>query len=301
MTYRWKAQSGLTTFDFTADAIATYEASRNTDPGEANVLGATAYLIQNVSKEGSFDEAARNTDPGVANVLDGVTYLIQNVAKEGTYDPGSAPTTPTVAIAMDGLDITVTISGSDTGTTNTVYTQKPFSGTATNRGSASGDGTVEFSLAEGDYLYWVVSNIGNACAVVPGGVLHVQAARNCATKLRDKVAKAAYKVCTRKGTTGTFQNPQGDAVEVRLLSMDGRARTSLRGGFTDEHEFRVLVPRQTGFPVSTDNTLAFRPGATMTVDGVIFAVMDVEYDQGDVDMAPAFTMTLARNSRDYSL
>lgn len=38
----------------------------------------------------TFDEAARNTDPGEENVLDGTAYLIQNVAKEGTMPLASA-------------------------------------------------------------------------------------------------------------------------------------------------------------------------------------------------------------------
>jgi hypothetical protein len=51
-------------------------------PAEPNVLLGVAY--DGGAKNGSFDEATRNTDPAEANVVDGVGYKILNVAKTGT-------------------------------------------------------------------------------------------------------------------------------------------------------------------------------------------------------------------------
>ncbi len=109
-TYRWKAQSGMTSYDFAAAAIATYEASRN-------------------------------TDPGVENVEDGVTYKIHNVALEGTLE---APTAPTLAAVddLDGDSATCTVSGSDADGTNKVYYME-VGGSSWTLGTLEGGGDAE--------------------------------------------------------------------------------------------------------------------------------------------------------------
>lgn len=75
--YRWKAQGDMTEYRFTAQGIATFEGSRNTDPGVANVGDGVIYKVKNVDLEGTLEvkdltfaeEATRNTDPGAAFVL----------------------------------------------------------------------------------------------------------------------------------------------------------------------------------------------------------------------------------------
>jgi len=80
--------------DGTLDLTA-WEAARNTSPGEANVVKAVTWKLQNVTKTGTFDEAARNVDPTVAKVILGTAYKILNTDKVGTYSavPPSGPPT----------------------------------------------------------------------------------------------------------------------------------------------------------------------------------------------------------------
>lgn len=75
------------------------------------------------------------------------------------------PTEPTLAMADDGDGTcTATISGSDVGTTNTVYSFPIGGGTKTARGTPrSGDGTVDITIAVGVYLWQVKSEDGDGC------------------------------------------------------------------------------------------------------------------------------------------
>jgi len=73
------------------------------------------------------------------------------------------PSTPTLAVAVqaDGTGATATISGSDADATNTIYTQAfsgSTSGSWTNSGSRTGDGTVDLALTTlGPYLAYCSS------------------------------------------------------------------------------------------------------------------------------------------------
>jgi LysM repeat protein len=86
------SQTGtLANLDGTEAAYTALEATRNTDPGEANVVNtAGSYKIANVTKTPSFNESSRNTDPGESNVRSGTTYKILNVNKTGTYVSSTA-------------------------------------------------------------------------------------------------------------------------------------------------------------------------------------------------------------------
>ena len=91
-----------------------------------------------------------------------------------TADASAAPSTPTLAVAdqADGTGATATVTNSDAGSTNTIYTQA-FSGalgtgTWTNSGSRSGDGTVDLSLSTGHYLAICIStDTGGATSSTP--------------------------------------------------------------------------------------------------------------------------------------
>lgn len=66
-------------------------------PAAANHLGISStthsYLdIGAAQRSETVDEASRNTDPGEANVKSGTSYKIQNVAKNGSYAGGSGGT-----------------------------------------------------------------------------------------------------------------------------------------------------------------------------------------------------------------
>lgn len=75
------------------------------------------------------------------------------------YTPSATPTTvPTLAIVQDGVGITATISGSDSGTTNTLYGQKVGETTWTSYGSRAEDGDIDVAtLADGNYWFIVES------------------------------------------------------------------------------------------------------------------------------------------------
>ncbi len=66
-----------------------------TDPGVANVLSGTSYVVEGSTVTGTYTDLS-STDPGVANVLSGTTYVINNNTLTGTYhdptytDPGVA-------------------------------------------------------------------------------------------------------------------------------------------------------------------------------------------------------------------
>lgn len=103
------------------------------DPGKANVLLGHDYLFSGVNQiaELDYNEASRNTDPGIANVWYGITYKIANVDKTGTkrassitnltannikknvvidniigtYDPSTGQTTPAPATTRTGADV----------------------------------------------------------------------------------------------------------------------------------------------------------------------------------------------------
>ena len=106
-----------------------------------------------VAAGGTFDESTRNTDPGEANVADGVTYKILNISKEGTLEGGggSPPAKPTLVVVdqEDGTGATATISGADSGTTNTVYVSDWPGSVFVSKGSRVGNGNVDLSLTTG--------------------------------------------------------------------------------------------------------------------------------------------------------
>ena len=84
MAYRWKAQSGMTSYDFASAAIYTYESSRNTDPGIANVKSGTSYKIKNSSLTGTYAPTGAASGIGSVKV--------------------SSMTATTVTLEVDGTD-----------------------------------------------------------------------------------------------------------------------------------------------------------------------------------------------------
>lgn len=93
--------------------------------------------------------------------MSGTNYLITNGL--GNFASGTAPADPTIT-ATDQNDGTadVVISGSTSGSTNTVYTATwdgttGALGTWTSGGNRSGDGTVSVSLGNGLYMVYVDS------------------------------------------------------------------------------------------------------------------------------------------------
>lgn len=106
------SQTGtLANLDGTESAYQTLEASRNTDPGVANVLNtAGTYKILNVTKTPTFDEAARNNGAAANIIKLGETIKQRNVDYVGTYAPdfSDIPDAPTItAVTVNASSVTI--------------------------------------------------------------------------------------------------------------------------------------------------------------------------------------------------
>jgi len=146
--------------------------SESTDPGIGNVIKDITYYINSVLKTGTFDEAARNVDPGIANVKIDETYKILNVDLTGTYSASpSPPTIPTISAASvaAGTGFTVTFSGADADTTNTLkYKAATASSWTTESTTKSGEsGSWTITATDGLYLIQMTSadDAGNSVDV----------------------------------------------------------------------------------------------------------------------------------------
>jgi hypothetical protein len=158
-----------------------------TEPGDGDFdhcelrrdIGGTTKYLTKVADEAAWTESTANpiafadgcfADADVPfsghvdeDVSGAPTYYVRSVDATGnasawsvfeSADTGDAPTVPTLTMTdqADGTGATATVSGSDDGTTNTVYTAPYGSSTWTSQGSVAGDGTVDCALDVG--LYW---------------------------------------------------------------------------------------------------------------------------------------------------
>lgn len=106
---------------------------------------------------GTFDESSRNTDPGEANVVLNTTYKILNIAKTGSYNPsGTAPNAVVLSLSDngDGANITVTISNSTDGATNEIFYDVYGSESWSTGGSRTGNGDVVINTGEGNFWFY---------------------------------------------------------------------------------------------------------------------------------------------------
>jgi parallel beta-helix repeat protein len=102
------SQTGtLANLDGTEAAYTALEATRNTDPGEGDVVeGTGTYKIANVTKTPSFNlatyENARNVPPanGAADLKLGQTMKIRNVNYTGTYNPSAGEVQPETTVSF---------------------------------------------------------------------------------------------------------------------------------------------------------------------------------------------------------
>lgn len=82
------------------------------------------------------------------------------------YSVAPVPTTPSLTVA-DNLDgtATITITGSDSASTNTVLTQSVLGSSFASAGSRTGDGTVVLMLDPGRYFVYVQSTVSSSTAI----------------------------------------------------------------------------------------------------------------------------------------
>jgi hypothetical protein len=67
---------------------SAFDGQSNTNPGAANVLSGTSYVISGITYTGSYS-AGTYTNPGIANVLSGTSYIFNSSTLTGTYSPGT--------------------------------------------------------------------------------------------------------------------------------------------------------------------------------------------------------------------
>jgi hypothetical protein len=266
----------------------------NTDPGVGNVVKDITWYLNSVLKTGTFDEAARNEDPGIANVKDGTTYKIQNVSLEGTYDPaGDAPTAANLNVVdnQDGSTATATISGGDADARYTVYTTKHGTRDWTNSGFRTGNGDVTLTLSKGDYIACVIGGTV-AMSVGQASFFWISNSSVLRSNTRDLTAKAVLDALSGNGTSNamgvqvTITPPTGDPVTVWASDDNFRQTTQLRDVVTDEFDFELEVPRQTGFPPA-----AFLVGTFVTHNDITYQLDEVE---GNLDLSAVFVLRCGR-------
>jgi hypothetical protein len=162
--------------DAGAHQFAAVYTTTSTNPGIGNVLKDIEYIIDGVTLTGTFDEAVRNTNPGIAYVKKDVVYKIQNVTLTGEYDPsGEPPSQPTLSLtdSGDGVHATATVSGSDTGTTNNIYTAKYGTTAWTLSGTRTGNGTVTLTLDNGSYWAYCDSSLESCSSRSITAIVHI--------------------------------------------------------------------------------------------------------------------------------
>jgi hypothetical protein len=149
----------------------------------ANVKLAVEY---GVDETGTYDNA---TNPNYVLSSQGGNYVDTNLIPEnvkldveygidetGTYDPsGEPPSQPTLSLtdSGDGVHATATVSGSDTGTTNNIYTAKYGTTAWTLSGTRTGNGTVTLTLDNGSYWAYCDSSLESCSSRSITAIVHI--------------------------------------------------------------------------------------------------------------------------------
>jgi len=165
------------------------------------------------------------------------------------------PTTPTFSCANnnDGT-ATVTISGSDAGTTNSVY-KLPKWGDAfawSLFDSRVGDGALTLT-GVGDYILIIISDDGAEYSF-PSNPRALSITNGRRTCIRDALARAEYEAVKQSpyGLQVAFTNglrSGNDAVNILVSIQDANIITQLKNSsMTDVESVTFHAPRQTGFP-----------------------------------------------------
>lgn len=106
--------------------VSAFDAQSSTNPGAANVLSGTSYVISGVTYTGSYS-AGTYTDPGVGNVLSGTSYVFNSSTLTGTYSPATY-SDPGIANVRSG--------------TNYIYSNSTLTGTLTVPNAVDGTSSV---------------------------------------------------------------------------------------------------------------------------------------------------------------
>jgi len=196
------------------------------------------------------------------------------------------------------VGISVTISGSDPISTNSIYATNVATSNQVLVGSSTGDGTEQIELVAGTYNVWVLSSTptaSNISNIVTRGVSNTVAdadrtARR--TYMRDQTAKAAYDVYYRLGVIMTVTPKGGDAVDV-YGGLDPADRiTTVRGGTTDLDQRTFYIPRQPNF----EPTEKFGVGSLITYGDVNYLIDSYQMNAEDETWSSLFTFSCSRHT-----
>jgi len=205
------------------------------------------------------------------------------------------PTTPSLRITNndDGTG-TATISGSDSGTTNTVYVFLRHGGVLelVNAGSRTGDGDVSLSNLFGEYIGFVVSSASNILSlpsdpdgfwITNGNQYLIRTATAEAWLQTARLSQYGVEVIFTNGINAT-------PVTVWATVERGSETISLRrGSETDTGGIAFHIGRQTGFPPET-----FKTGATITYDETEYEIDIVEPSNGTLTLSSSFRVQTGR-------
>jgi len=205
------------------------------------------------------------------------------------------PTTPTIRITNndDGTG-TATISGSDSGTTNTVWVYLRHGGVLEllNAGSRTGDGDVALSGLFGEYIGFVVSEASSILSL-PSDPDGFWVTNGNQYLIRTATAEAWLQTArlSQYGVQVIFTNGIGATpVTVWAVIERGSERISLRrSSETDTAGLTFHVGRQTGFPPAE-----FVTGATITYDSKEYEIDIVEPSNGTLILSSLFRLDTGR-------
>ena len=252
-----------------------------------------------------FDMGARTGTldlPSEEDVKLGVQYGAGGTEYTGTYDPvGSPPAAPGIisAVASSG-QVVITVAAADGEDATPIYLRYRLVNGSGEWSAESeslkrtGDGDITVSGLSNylEYELAVYHKDGNLTSEWSRPVFRTPAPAQ-ETYLRDQAAAALLNAARSPNLPNamqmTFSNP-GDADVVVYGVLDqGRVDLGRMGGTTDTETVRVTIPRQTGFPPTQ-----FRPGATVTIDDIVYELQDLETDMGNVLRSASFTFSAVR-------
>ena len=233
--------------------------------------------------------------PTESDVTLNVVYGFSSQYTGSATSHGGVPDTPTIRIINNQDDTaTATISGSQTGSTNTVWIFLRHGGVMSlvNGGSRVNDGDVTITKPEGEYIGYVIATIDglNSLPSDPDGFWITQ---DYQYTIRTAAAEAELQVIrlSQFGREVEFKNGSSATPVTVWATLDaGRQQIQLRNTTrTDQAAVTFYIPRQTSFPPAE-----FAVGATVTYDSKEYEIDTLIPNAGEVDTSSGFECVCGR-------
>jgi hypothetical protein len=225
----------------------------------------------------------------------GEFFGINGTSEEGELPGGTPPTTALLDMAdnLDGTSAKATITDSQAGVTNNIYTALRGVSSWTLQGSIVGNGELDIDLAAQEYIGQTVP-IDGGIPGLPGGPkpFRVTTSRRRVEYWRDRTALVLLRIAERdKGVPAKyFETPAADAVDiVAILGVVNMVTSSISASETDVRSLVLTIPRQTGFPPAR-----FKTGHLIELKGVKYSIDDVSFLFEDEEMTPGVVFECSR-------